>query len=354
MGQPAARVGDTTAHGGVIAAGATNVLIGGMPAARAMDFHTCPMSTPGTPPVPHVGGPISKGSTGVLIGGMPAARIGDMAVCTGPPDSIVVGCTNVLIGETVAGGGGGVPQQTAATIGALTSAALAGNEPEPAETEDHFLHVTFKDTAGKLISGVNYEVTGPEEISMKGMLTGKIERHGVPEGQYEITLRAITAAYWSVREAREDTPVEMIVETVGFEDGAPVTLQVYERSINSPDRVIQTIGELTLESGQLHHTWDPPFGNEEEEDLSPGYRSPSFFFSATVGDLRERSGVLVYRDWIEIELLDEDDNPVPNEAYKLILSTGEVRTGVLSGEGLCREDNLPFGNLEIYLPNMDE
>jgi len=28
------------------------------PAARIGDMHTCPMVTPGTPPVPHVGGPL--------------------------------------------------------------------------------------------------------------------------------------------------------------------------------------------------------------------------------------------------------------------------------------------------------
>ncbi len=99
MSRPAARQGDMTAHGGVITVGYPQVLIGGQPAARVGDMHTCPMVTPGTPPVPHVGGPIlPPGSATVLIGGQPAARQGDMATCTGPPDSIVAGCPTVLIG----------------------------------------------------------------------------------------------------------------------------------------------------------------------------------------------------------------------------------------------------------------
>ena len=68
------------------------------PAARIGDFHACPMVTPGTPPIPHVGGPISIGCPTVLIGCMPAARVGDMAVCVGPPDAIALGSMNVLIG----------------------------------------------------------------------------------------------------------------------------------------------------------------------------------------------------------------------------------------------------------------
>lgn len=98
MPQPAARMGDMTAHGGVITGGFPQVLIGGQPAARLGDMHTCPLVTPGTPPVPHVGGPILQGSPTVLIGGQPAARMGDMAACTGPPDAIVGGCPTVLIG----------------------------------------------------------------------------------------------------------------------------------------------------------------------------------------------------------------------------------------------------------------
>jgi uncharacterized Zn-binding protein involved in type VI secretion len=69
------------------------------PAARLTDMHTCPMVTPGVPPVPHVGGPITgPGAPTVLIGGLPAAVVGDMCVCVGPPDTIVKGSATVLIG----------------------------------------------------------------------------------------------------------------------------------------------------------------------------------------------------------------------------------------------------------------
>ena len=68
-------------------------------AARVGDMHICPMVTPGTPPIPHVGGTVMPpGEPTVMIGGVPAARLGDMATCVGPPDSIVKGSGTVLIG----------------------------------------------------------------------------------------------------------------------------------------------------------------------------------------------------------------------------------------------------------------
>jgi len=71
----------------------------GQPAARITDMHTCPMQTPGVPPVPHVGGPIlGPGVPTVLIGNLVASVTGDSAVCVGPPDTIVKGSATVFIG----------------------------------------------------------------------------------------------------------------------------------------------------------------------------------------------------------------------------------------------------------------
>ena len=102
-GMPAARIGDQTAHGGAITGpGCPTVLIGGKPAARIGDMHTCPMADPmptPAPPKPHVGGAIVKGSATVLIGKMPAARVGDTVTCVSPaPNTIAMGCMTVLIG----------------------------------------------------------------------------------------------------------------------------------------------------------------------------------------------------------------------------------------------------------------
>ena len=96
----AARMGDPTAHGGMIVSGFPSVLIGGGvmagPAARVTDMHTCPASENA---VPHVGGPIvGPGFPTVLIGGLPAARVGDGCTCTGPQDTITSGSATVFIG----------------------------------------------------------------------------------------------------------------------------------------------------------------------------------------------------------------------------------------------------------------
>lgn len=89
----AARVGDTTNHGGtVVGPGQATVLIGGMPAAVLGDNHICSM-----PPNTHqpTASPFIQGSATVMIGGMPALRAGDTCVCGA---AVAVGAPTVIIG----------------------------------------------------------------------------------------------------------------------------------------------------------------------------------------------------------------------------------------------------------------
>ncbi len=98
MGQPAARLGDTTSHGTPLAPGpgCPTVSIAGQPAWRALsDSHVCPLFDG---PKPHVGGVVTQASVTVKIGGFPAARMGDMVVEAGAPNAIMKGAPTVLIG----------------------------------------------------------------------------------------------------------------------------------------------------------------------------------------------------------------------------------------------------------------
>lgn len=89
----AARVGDTTTHGGTITGpGAATVLIGGMPAAVAGDLHVCSLP-PNSHPLTVSAFPM--GSATVLLGGKPAIRTTDACICGA---MAAVGAPTVMIG----------------------------------------------------------------------------------------------------------------------------------------------------------------------------------------------------------------------------------------------------------------
>lgn len=116
MSLPAARLGDPMMHGpALIGAPCPTVLIGGKPAWRVGDQHTCPIPNapppagPGTPHGPGITAP--SGAICVLIGGKPAARMTDRVMEPGavvPPlvvNTIMMGEPTVLIGTSCGGGG---------------------------------------------------------------------------------------------------------------------------------------------------------------------------------------------------------------------------------------------------------
>ncbi len=60
------------------------------------------------------------------------------------------------------------------------------------------------------------------------------------------------------------------------------------------------------------------------------------------------------KTFIEIELLDEADQPVAGESYEITLPDGSVTTGTLDEKGFARVDGIDPGDCQITFPNLDK
>lgn len=60
------------------------------------------------------------------------------------------------------------------------------------------------------------------------------------------------------------------------------------------------------------------------------------------------------RTWIEVQLVGEDDSPIPNENYEIELPGGKVMKGKLDDQGKARIDGLPSGLCRVTFPNLDK
>jgi hypothetical protein len=58
--------------------------------------------------------------------------------------------------------------------------------------------------------------------------------------------------------------------------------------------------------------------------------------------------------WIEIRLIGEDDLPIPNERYRVLLPDGSTREGRLDDKGKARVDGIDPGECEVTFPTLDE
>ncbi len=351
MPGPAARQGDITAHGGTITVGCPTVLIGGMAAARVGDMHVCPMVCPAPPAIPHVGGPITMGVQTVLIGGTPAATIGSMCTCTGPPDSVIMGCNTVLIG-TGGGGGGGA--------GGAGSAKQAASQAEGGESpKSHYLDVKFVDKGGKPITGVGYTVEGPDSKVGKGNLAGQIKKGGVEEGDYKITIKAITEAKWSAESAKVGDKVKLTAKTSGVELGAEAVFQIFIKDRNFADRGLTSL-KSKVDGDKIEVEWEFQIDENlleihDEKEKGGGYSNPSFYFVVSADGQSLRSGLLKYNDVVEITLKDKDGNPIGGAKYKMRLPNGEIKEGTLDSNGQAKVENVPPGRVRVsYEPKKNQ
>jgi len=60
------------------------------------------------------------------------------------------------------------------------------------------------------------------------------------------------------------------------------------------------------------------------------------------------------RTWIEVQLIGDDDQPVPYEKYAITLPGGTVKEGRLNGEGVVRLEGIPPGICQVTFPALDQ
>ena len=81
---------------------------------------------------------------------------------------------------------------------------------------------------------------------------------------------------------------------------------------------------------------------------------PAMAASASPGEERHKADE-EKKSWIEIELVDEEDNPIPGERYKVTLPDGTtVAEGTLDENGFARVEGIDPGTCKITFPTLDK
>ena len=168
---------------------------------------------------------------------------------------------------------------------------------------------------------------------------------------------------WSADEARRGDVLTLSAFIDGVNDETEVTLTIYEfDNDNAHDKIVALPG--VVKDGRVEVKWEYEYHEDtdeiptEEEMNKYGrhYNPPEYFFTITIGDdefgKEQESGLLKFKDWIEIELKEQDGTPLGGQKYRVVLPDGTNKEGTLNDNGLARIENVPPGQCRVEFPDM--
>ena len=228
-----------------------------------------------------------------------------------------------------------------------------------------FASVNGKVHANQFTASV--DVSEDVEIGDEVYFTYKLSKHGLDGESDRIKAMPpieVSNMQWSAQEARRGDTLTMSADVRGIRDNTEVRLVIYEydeRTAN--DRIaeipaIVTNGHVEAEwEYEYHDDTDDIPSQEELERYGGRYSPPEYFFVLKYGDREfgseRESGLLEFKDFIEIELRDRAGLPKKGEKYVVTLADGTEKKGKLDGRGKARIDDVPPGPYRVRFPDSE-
>jgi len=170
---------------------------------------------------------------------------------------------------------------------------------------------------------------------------------------------------WSSKEARRGDILTLSGEFKDIPDNSEVLITIYEYD---NDKAHDKITEFpaVLDGKKLEAKWkyeyhedtDEIATREEKEKYGGSYNPPEYFFTVKFDDFElgkeQESGLLEFKDYIEITLKDSGGNPVPDADFVLYLPDGSEKKGKLDADGYARVEDVPPGSVRVEFPDLDQ
>lgn len=290
----------------------------------------------------------------VLTGGLPAACAGDMATCVGPLDTIAPpGCPTVLMGTGTAAG-----CATAGGAGSSACESEAGIDSQTEEADDHFLHVDFVDEGGFPVTGIGCALCGRGTVKEVGTFDGTLCKTDLESGSYDIEVCVTSRAAWSVGGAGLGEVVRPQGKCSALESGTPARLPIFMRDLNAPERELRMI-ETQVDGDRIEGEWTLDVAEDllpvqEERSVWQGNSAPTFHCIAEASICAARSGSRIFKDWIELQLWDEEGNEVGYEPYCVVCANGQVIEGTLDENGCGKVEDISPGRIRVTVNVRDQ
>ncbi len=158
----------------------------------------------------------------------------------------------------------------------------------------------------------------------------------------------LSAARWSTETARCGESVAMTTRVGGSaSDGAAVVFRIFEKDSDGQDDFVAEVPG-TLAQGEATAHWTYRYIDDKDDPGSQDSQ-PEYYFICQLAGAEARSGLLEFRDIVEIECLDLFGNPRADAPYTLLLPNGDRRSGTLDAAGRAKVEDVPPGRYRLLV-----
>ncbi len=171
---------------------------------------------------------------------------------------------------------------------------------------------------------------------------------------------------WSSDEARRGEILTLSADMEDVKDGTETTIVIYEFDADGGYDIITDM-KATVRDSKIELKWEYEYHedtdelptSEEVERYGGSYNPPEYFFTIKIGEFElgkenQDSSLLLFKDWLEIKMLDNNGQAVCDVKYKVTLPDGQTRDGTIGSEGFAREDGIPPGRCLIEFEDEDD
>jgi len=166
----------------------------------------------------------------------------------------------------------------------------------------------------------------------------------------------ITNPKWDKKEARRGDILKLTANIKGVPDGTEAEIEIWEFDADEAHDLITKFTVLVKDQ-KIETEWEFEYHEDTdeiptEEESEKGYNPPEYFFRVKVEEVHADSELLEFKDWIEIKLKNQMNNPIPKEDYVLKLPDGSERKGTLDEDGKAVEKDVLPGKCTIEFPKL--
>jgi len=192
----------------------------------------------------------------------------------------------------------------------------------------------------------------------------KLSKNGLDGTSNRIIVRPgpqVSNMSWSADQARRGDRLTLSADVDRVENGTEATVVIYEYDHDSAhDKIAELPTEIR--DGRMEVVWEYEYHEdtdelptqEELEEYGSSYNPPEYFFTIKIGELEfgtdQESGLLTFKDFLVIELVDSRGNVVGNQDYEVTLPDGSTREGTLDDQGRARLEDIPPGRCRVTYP----